>query len=140
MLTVSKVDVWAATCEDNPGGLQAKLEGLAKAGCDLDFVISRRLHREPGKGVVFVTPLRNERETAAAEALGFRKSTQAFSIRVEGPDTPGVSYLIMRALTAEKINVRGVSAATLGSQFVMFLAFDSAADAERAIARLARPL
>ena len=31
MLNVAKVDTWAATMDDRPGGLLAKLEGLAKA-------------------------------------------------------------------------------------------------------------
>ena len=53
---VERVDVWAATIEDKPGGLARVLAELREEGADLQFIIARRA--EPGKGVVFVTPLR----------------------------------------------------------------------------------
>ena len=40
--TVSKVDVWVGTIRDRPGGVAEKLEALARAGANLEFVISRR--------------------------------------------------------------------------------------------------
>jgi len=63
------VDVWAASIEDRPGELAHALAELREAGADLQFIIARRA--EPGKGVVFVTPLRGDREIAAAAQLGF---------------------------------------------------------------------
>ena len=59
---VEHVDVWAATIEDRPGDLAHVLAELREAGADLHFIIARRT--EPGKGVVFVTPLRGDREIA----------------------------------------------------------------------------
>ena len=66
---VEHVDVWAATIEDRPGDLAHVLAELREAGADLHFIIARRT--EPGKGVVFVTPLRGDREIAAAAQVGF---------------------------------------------------------------------
>ena len=56
--SVSKVPVWAATIEDKPGGLAGNLAPLAAAGADLEFVIARRTPEGPGKGVLFLTPLK----------------------------------------------------------------------------------
>lgn len=140
MLNVTKVDTWAATIDDRPGGLLAKLEGLAKAGADLDFILARRTHEKPGQGALFVTPITDARQSNAAEQLGFHRTSSLHTLRVEGPDEPGVAYEIAQALAAEGINLRGLSAMTIGSQYRMFLAFDTQADADRAAARLQRAL
>jgi len=66
---VEHVDVWAATIEDKPGDVAHVLAELREAGADLQFIIARPA--EPGKGVVFVTPLRGDREIAASCAGGF---------------------------------------------------------------------
>jgi prephenate dehydratase len=41
---VSSVDVWAASIKDQPGSLAEKLDALAQADIDLEFIISRRVH------------------------------------------------------------------------------------------------
>jgi len=82
-LIVERVDVWAATIEDKPGGLAKILTGLKDAGADLDFVIARRAPEKPGTGVVFVTPLRGDREVAAASTLGFNVTSILKSLRIE---------------------------------------------------------
>ena len=61
---VEHADVWAATIDDKSGALALVLAELREAGADLQFIIARRA--EPGKGVVFVTPLQGDREIAAA--------------------------------------------------------------------------
>ena len=86
---VERVDVWAATIEDKPGGLAHVLAELRDEGADLEFIISRRA--EPGKGVVFVTPLRGDREIAAAAQVGFNVAVTLNSVRVMGQDRPGVA-------------------------------------------------
>ena len=62
--SIRKVDVWAAEIDDRPGGLADKLEALAKAGASLEFIVSRRAPDKPGKGVVFLTPVRGEKKRA----------------------------------------------------------------------------
>lgn len=140
MLDVSKVDVWAATIEDRPGGLTEKLEALAKAGANLEFILARRMHEEPGKGVVFVTPLRDDRQLQAASAAGFRKTRSLHSLRMEGPDEPGLGYRVSQAMAGEGISLRGLSVTTTNGQVVMYLAFDSQLDADRAAVRLENAL
>lgn len=128
-----RVDVWAATIDDRPGGLAEKLAPLAEAGADLEFVISRRMPDQPGKGVVFVTPLHGYGQTTAAERAGFAITQHSHSVRVEGDNRPGVGAEVMQKLGESGINLRGLSAGVLGSRFVMHLALDSEADAEKAI-------
>jgi len=137
MLSVSKMDVWAVSVDDRPGALKEKLEGLAVAGADLDFIVLRRDHKEPGKSLVFVTPLTSDRQTCAARKLGFKPADTLHSLYVRGPDVPGIGYRLTSALASEQINIRGVSAARAGKEFVMCLSFDSAADLLKAEARLA---
>ena len=80
---VEHVDVWAATIEDRPGGLARLLAALREAGADLQLIIARRA--EPGKGVVFVTPLQGDREIAAAAQVGFNVAHTLHSVRSHGP-------------------------------------------------------
>ncbi len=47
-LIVERVDVWAASTVDKPGGLSGILKGLHEAGADLDFIIARRAPEKPG--------------------------------------------------------------------------------------------
>jgi hypothetical protein len=140
MLDISKVDVWAATIDDKPGGINGKLEALAKAGADLEFIVARRAKEQPGQGVLFVTPLRGDAQINVARAAGFGASEHLHSVRIEAPDEPGLGFLLTRALAAAGINLRGLSAATINHRGVFLLAFDTAADADLAIHRLERGL
>lgn len=135
---IERAYVWAATLEDQPGGLAAILQPLKDAGADLDFVIARRTPEQPGKGVVFVTPLRGNREIAAAAEAGFNLSSSIHSVRVQGANEPGLVARLAQTLAEARINLRGVSAAELGTRFVMYIGFDSEADADRAVAVLGR--
>ena len=93
---VEHVDVWAATIEDRPGDLAHVLTELREAGADLQFIIARRA--EPGKGVVFVTPLRGDREIAAAAQVGFNVPHTLHSVRVIGRDRPGIAAELTQKL------------------------------------------
>jgi hypothetical protein len=135
-MNVQRTDVWAATIDDRPGGLHEKLAGLAEAGANLEFVISRRTPEQPGEGVVFVTPIKGARQTNAAEQAGFRKTARLHSVRVEGMDKPGVGAAMTEALADAGLNLRGVSGASLGRQFIAYLALDTADDAAIAIETL----
>ena len=128
-LQVDREDVWVATIEDKPGGLSEKLKALAEGGAALEFVIARRSPDKPGQGVVFVTPLEGVKALAAAENAGFRKTEHLRSIRVEGPDKPGLGAEMTLALAEKGINLRGLSAAVIGTRFVAHFALDSDEDA-----------
>jgi len=131
-LSVERVDVWAASIEDQPGGLAGKLAPLADAGADLEFVIARRAPDKPGTGVVFVTPLQGDSQTAAGEDAGFAVADSLHSLRVEGDNQPGIGAELTRKLAGAGINLRGLSAAVIGGRFIMYLALDTAEDADKA--------
>ena len=133
---VEPEEVWAASLEDKPGALTNKLTALAEAGAELDFIIARRAPDKPGTGVVYVTPLRGDRETEAAGELGFAATNRLHSIRVEGQNERGIAAKLTQVVAKAGINLRGFSAAAIGTQFVMHLAFDKAEDAQKAIALL----
>lgn len=137
-LLVERVDVWAATIQDRPGGLAEVLDTLQQAGANLQFVISRRAPDKPGTGVVFVTPLQNDREIRAAAQVGFNVTQSLHSVRVMGPDRPGIAAQLTGKLAVGGINLRGFSASVIGSQFVAYAALDSLADAEKAIGILSK--
>jgi hypothetical protein len=138
-MKVSRVDTWAATIKDKPGGLAPKLTALADAGANLEFVIARRAPDKPGKGVVFITPVKGAAQCRAARKAGFKKSTSLHTIRVEGPDKKGQGARMTAALAEQGLNLRGLSAAAIGRKFVSHVALDSAADATKA-ARVLRSL
>lgn len=132
-LLVEREDVWAASVDDKPGALAAKLSALDDAGADLGFIIVRRAPEKPGTGVAFVTPLRGDREVRAATAAGFAVTSSLHSVRVEGPDEPGVAATLAKAVGDAGINVRGFSGAVLGTRFVAHVGVDSAEDQEAVV-------
>jgi hypothetical protein len=138
-LSAAKQDVWAASLVDKPGSLAGKLTALADAGADLEFVIARRTDTKKKAGVVFVTPIKGRKQIAAAKKVGFKKTTSLHSVKVEGPDKPGIGARITTALADAGINLRGLSAAAIGRKMVCHIAFDKAADATKAI-RILRKL
>lgn len=131
-LLVERADVWAATVEDKPGGLAGVLTALREAGADLQFVVARRSAEKPGTGVVFVTPLQNDREIRAAAQVGFNVTHSLHSVRVMGADQPGIAATLTQKLADAGINLRGFSASVIGRQFVAYIALDSQADAAKA--------
>jgi hypothetical protein len=134
-LLVGREDVWAASIDDKPGALAATLSALTDAGADLDFIIVRRAPEKPGTGVVFVTPLRGDREVQAAAAAGFAVTSKLQSVRVEGPNAAGIATRLSKAIGDAGINMRGFSAAALGTRFVAHIGVDSAED-ETAVVKL----
>ncbi|MDY0061847.1 MAG: amino acid-binding protein [Myxococcota bacterium] len=135
-LIVQHEDVWAATIDDSPGALAGKLTALAEAGADLDSVIARRSPETPGQGVVFVTPVRGDREVEAAGLLGFVASGSLHGLRVEGKNERGRAARVTEVLARAGINLRGFSGSVIGTQFVLHLAFDRDEDARQAAALL----
>jgi hypothetical protein len=137
-LIVEPAEVWASSMNDEPGALANKLSGLAEAGADLDFVIARRSPEKPGTGVLFVTPLRGDREVRAATALGFSVSSHLHSLRVEGRNEGGIAAKLAQKIADSHINLRGLSAAVIGTRFVAHFAFDTAESAQKASALLSQ--
>ena len=132
-LFVERVDVWAASIKDEPGSLAHMLAALREGGADLDFILTRRAPEKPGTGVVFITPLRGDREIAAAANLGFNVTSSVHSVRVEGENKPGIAAELTGKLAAAGINLRGFSAAVIGTKFILYIGLDNAADAVKAV-------
>ena len=137
-LKISKVEVWSAAIDDRAGGAADKIEPLAKAGANFEFVFARRTPEHPGMGTVFITPVKGAKVIRAAQAAGFGKSVALHSVRIEGTDKPGVTGKVVRALANAGISFRGFSASAVGRRFVGFVALDSAEDAARAASLLKR--
>jgi hypothetical protein len=131
---VERVDVWSAGIDDKPGGVAKVLSGLKDAGADLDFVIARRAPEKPGTGVVFVTPLRGDKEIRTASTLGFNVNRSIKSVRVEGDNRPGVGAEVTEKLAAAGINLHGFSGAVIGARFILYIGLDSDQDAAKAAA------
>lgn len=130
---VERVDVWSASMADKPGGLSAVLDGLHEAGADLDFIIARRAPEKPGTGVVFLTPIRGDREVRAASTLGFNISSSIAAVRVETDNEPGAAARLADLIAEEAINIRGFSGAVIGRRFIAYIGFDTISDANRAV-------
>jgi predicted amino acid-binding ACT domain protein len=137
---ITKEDVWVAEIEDRAGAVAEKLEALSRVGVNLEFMIARRAPDKPGKGVVFMAPFRGEDSVRGALQAGLSQWTSASTLRVEGPDRPGLGALITWTVANEGISMRGVSGAKLGQRSAFYLAFDSATDADRASEALVNAL
>lgn len=137
-LKIERADVWVASIQDEPGRLAAVLAGLEEAGADLDFILARRAPDKPGNGVVFLTPLRGDRQVDAAAFLGFNVMSRVQSVRIEGENQAGIAAKLTKKLAEAGINLRGFSGAVTGSRFILYIGFDSAADAEKAVEILQR--
>lgn len=135
-LKISKVELWSAAIDDRAGGAADKIEPLAKAGANFEFVFARRTPEQPGQGILFLTPVKGAKVSQAAQAAGFGKSITMHSVRIEGANKAGVTVKVMRALASAGISFRALSASAIGKRFVSFVALDSAEDAARAAALL----
>lgn len=93
-------DVWAATIADKLGSLANTLAGPREAGAHLNFILARRKPDQPGKSVVYVTPLAGDAELEAAATLGFNLTARAYSVRVEGQNQPGIAAGLAAKLSA----------------------------------------
>lgn len=131
-MKVQRVETWVASLEDKPGNLAAKLSALSKAGASLKFVLARRAPDKPGTGVVFVTPISGAAQCRAAQRAGFRKAKTLHALRVEGADKQGQGARMARVLAEKGLNLRGLSAATIGKRFVAHIAVDTSVDVAKA--------
>lgn len=132
-MKAERVDTWAANMKDKPGGLSVKLDALADAGVNLEFVVARRRPEKKGQGVVYVTPIKGAAQCRAARKAGFKRTESLHTVRIEGANKAGAGAELIRALAAQGINLRGLSAAAIGRKFVAHIALDTKADATTAI-------
>ncbi len=122
-----KVQVWSAEIPDRPGAAAAKLELLARAGIDLEFIFTRPHPNKPEMTVIFLAPISGPEQVQAARAAGLGPALDVAMLCVEGENRPGIGYEIMSRLAVANINLRGLSISALGHQheFAAYLAFDN---------------
>ena len=132
----SKAEIWAVSVDDRAGGVAEKLEAMAKAGASFEMVFARRTPENPGRGMLFVTPVKGAKATRAAQQAGMGQPQNIHSVRIEGGDSPGLGAKITRALASAGVSFRGISAIAIGRKFVSYVACDSAEDQAKAIGAL----
>ncbi len=135
-LRVTRTDVWSTTIDDQPGGVAAVLGPMAKAGASFEFALARRTREQPGKGVLFVLPVKGAKAIKAALEAGLAKAEGIYTVKIEGSDKPGTAATIAAALAGAGISFRGISAIAVGRKFAGYLSLDSAEDAARAVSVL----
>lgn len=135
-LKITRGQMWKATIDDQPGGAAAVLDPVAQAGANFEFAFARRAVEMPGKGLLFVLPVKGKKVVAAAQAAGLGEALDMHMLRIEGGDKPGLTAAIAKALAGAGISFRAFSATAVGRNFKAFLALDSAEDAARASAAL----
>jgi predicted amino acid-binding ACT domain protein len=100
------------------------------------MVFARRTPENPGKGMLFVTPVKGAKVIRAAREAGMGVPQTIYSVRIEGADRPGLGARIARALGDAGISFRGISGIAIGRKFVSYIACDSADDRAKAMAVL----
>jgi len=120
---VSEVEVWAGDIPNRPGTLARVLEALSDAGAELEFMIARPVDENTSR--VFVAPIKGNKRKQAAQSAGLSPAQGLHSLRVEGPDRPGLGTDITKAIAGDGINLRGASAAGVGKRAVFYIAIDS---------------
>lgn len=137
---LSNIHVWVSEMENQPGGLAGVLEDLSVNGINLEFVVGRRQPDRPGKGLVFVAPVTGAAQIRAAKKAGFAKAESMHSIRIIGPDKAGLGARMTRVIADADINLRGVTAASIGRKCLVYFAFDSKDDAKKGMRELKKLL
>ena len=122
---IHRVQVWSGVIPDRPGAAAGKLEALARAGADLEFVFTRPDRKDPDTTRIFLAPISGPEQTAAAQQAGLAPAPDIAMLCVEGDNRPSTSYEIMSRLAVAGINLRGISVSSLGHRFAAYLAFDN---------------
>jgi hypothetical protein len=136
-MAIRRIQVWSGEIPDRPGAAAAKLEQLAHAGADLEFVFTRPHRGKPDTSVLFIAPITSPDQVKAARSAGLGPALDVAMLRVEGDNRPGIGYDIMSRLAVAGINLRGISIAALGGRFNAYLAFDNVDVATMALQILA---
>ncbi len=132
-MEINRVDVWVASIQDKPGSLAEKLEALASANIDLEFINARRAHDKPGTGLVYVLSINGAHQIRAARKAGFEKAKSLHGICISTGNMPGFSSELARLIAQAGVNLRAFSGASIGNQAIFYIAFDSNTDADKVI-------
>jgi len=128
---ITKAEVWEGQIPDRPGGLAEGLAEVMRAGANLDFMICRPCPDTPDRAGLFIAPLVGSAQTQAADEAGLRRSPQHW-LRLEGPDRPWLAAGIAQTMADAGINMRSLTGAVVGDRCVVYISFETEADARRA--------
>lgn len=84
-------------------------------------------------GVVFVTPIKGPKQVRAARRAGFEKTKSLHGIRIATGNKPGFGAELTQQFAAAGLNLRGFSGAAIGNRAILHVAFDTDADAAKAM-------
>jgi hypothetical protein len=136
-LDIRRVQVWCAEIPDRPGAAAAKIQAVARAGADLEYVFTRPNPLKPDLGVLFLAPISGPEQQQAARDVGLGPALDVFMICIRGLHRPGLGSEMMSKLAIAGINLRGMSISTSLPRFSAYLAFDRLDDLVHAIQVLA---
>lgn len=136
-LQIRRVQVWSGEFPDRPGAAAAKLEMLARAGADLEFIFTRPNPVKPETSVIFLAPITGVEAIEAARAAGLGPALDVAMLCIEGHNRPGMGYDLMSRLAVAGINVRGISISSFADRFAAYLALDNPDVATQAVQILA---
>ena len=129
---VTRTDILAAEIKDEPGGLAMRLKALADFGADLDCVVARRRPDKKGEGIVFVSATNAKKLYDTPDQAGFQEATRIPTLKVEGPNRPGMGAELTKIIGDTKVSLRGLTVTTVDNKFSCFIGFDSVEDLETA--------
>lgn len=130
--------VCGGAISDRTEALADALQTLTDAGLDLEMIVSRP--DQSGWSLMFVSPLRTMEEIEAAEKIGLRREGSMQTLRIEGPNRPGVGARVASVLAKAGLKLRGYWALSLGDRCVTDIAFESEEDQAKAKSLLEKEL
>jgi hypothetical protein len=133
---LDRVHVWAGEVMDQAGGVAAKLQLLAQAGANLEYIYTRRQPDKPGTGVLLVAPISGPMQLRAAKSAGLHETNNPVVLRVEGDNQAGLGHRLTQQWALAGLSLQGLTLAVLADKFVGYVSFDTVADSNRAAAIL----
>jgi hypothetical protein len=134
---MDRVHVWSGEVDDKPGGVAGKLSFLAQAGANLEYIFTKRLADQPGKGILYVTPVTGPTQVSASRAAGLAETNHPVVYRISGDNKAGLAHRLTQSWAIAGISFQGLTMAVLGERFIGYAAFDTVNDANAAAQILA---
>jgi hypothetical protein len=132
-----RVHLWSGEITDEPGSVASKLNFLAQAGANLEYIFTQRLVNKPGYGVLYVAPVTGPSQVRAARTAGLAETETPIVRRMEGDNEAGLAHGLTQQWALAGINLQGLTMAVLANKFVGYAVFDTVADANKAAQILA---
>jgi hypothetical protein len=133
---LDRVHVWSGEVADQAGGVASKLQMLAQAGSNLEYIYTRRQADKPGSGVLYVAPVTGPLQVRAAKTAGLHEVDTPVVLRVEGDNSAGLAHRLTQQWALAGLSLHGLMMSVLHDRFVGYVSFDNVQDANRAAAIL----